>query len=119
MVSDAFEIGNDFQGAFDLAQVTGHRLLQGQEANALGLDLTIHFVHRIILAQNAFGQRNVVLLNGFDGLLEHGARQGSHVQQFLLQRRQLIMKALSYVQHRCVLFRLVTIFAHYSTVVAI
>ena len=68
----------------NLAQVAGHGLLEGEQPDALGLDLAVHLVHQIILDQNTLGQRDIVLLDGLDGVPEHGARQSAHVQEFLL-----------------------------------
>ena len=73
-------------------EVLGHRLLEGQQIEALLFDLDIHPVDDSIAFDDPFGFVGVPLEECFDGELDRGLRLAGHREQPDLDLAQLVVK---------------------------
>jgi len=95
-VGHALQLVIDFHGRGDPAQIHGHRLVQGQDLQALLLDVVLLLVDLAIAGDDLVGQLDIAILQGADGLVNrlfHGRGQG---QQVALQAIQVALKVFGH-----------------------
>ncbi len=93
-VADALEVGDDFEAGADDAEVSRHRLLEGEETDAVVLDAEVERIGRVVHADDAVRQRQVLLDERVHGQADHLHDEGAHSQHVVLQHRKLVLEAI-------------------------
>ena len=95
VVPDAFEVGDDHEGAHDGAQVGGEGLLGGDDEDRLFLDIEALLIDGGVFFDNALGPLEVGRTQGLDAvdhrLLGHGAEN----EDIVLEVGELLVEELS------------------------
>ena len=105
-VAAAFQVGGDLQGRHRLAQVVGHGLAQGDQADGLLLDVGLDLVQAVVLLDDLTRQVRLPPGHRPDGVGELGLGQTSKPGALCRQAVQFVLIGLDDVfAHERVLSR--------------
>lgn len=99
LVGDALQIHTDAHASQDETQIPGHRLLQGQKPEGQFIDLHIQTVDLDIPVLNLFGEVQILLDIGPDGLAHRFFGQGRHLQHLEFQCLDFFMQMRIHISH--------------------
>src|SRR5580658_7882897 len=85
LVANAFEVAIDARNSEEKAQVSGHGLLQCEQALDALVNFDLHFVDRVFLREHGFREVFFGVQDGMDCLMDRALGEASHPQQPLLQ----------------------------------
>ena len=91
-IGHALQIVIHLQDGHHKAQVNGHRLIQGEDFQAILLDLDLHFIDFVIALSHLLRERGIAFDHGRDRLGNTLFNHGTHRQDFFLERFDLTQK---------------------------
>src|ERR1051325_1408406 len=92
VVTDALEIARDLDCADDEAEIARHWLLQGEQRDRPLLDFYLEIVQLVIGGKYRFRFSRIALAQRFDGKIDERLGLLGHVEETLLELRELLMK---------------------------
>jgi hypothetical protein len=105
-VADAFEVGVDLDRRHNAAEIHGHRLVEGEQAEAAAVDLDVQLVDRFVPAKHPFDELDVARHQAVHGRSHPLFCEPAHCEEAALQRLEFFLKMPDHSFHGCrLLFR--------------
>ena len=95
-VAHPLQIVVDLQRGDDEPQIVGHRLIEGQDFQALFLDLDLHAIDHRVVGDHLLGHHRVAIDESRDGVGDRLFDQRADVEDFLLQAVDLAVDMLGH-----------------------
>ncbi len=92
VVADTLDIGDDLHRAANKPQIACNRRLQGNQPNAIRLNLNFELIYEVIRTDYLRGELDVLLHDSRYGVRQHGIHTHAHVQQALPELLQPYVK---------------------------
>ena len=94
LVPDPLQVGVDLHGRGDEPEVGGHRLLEGEQAQAALVDLDLQIVDVLVRGDDALRRIDAALDEGVGGVVHALLDERAHVQQAVLERLHLLFEMM-------------------------
>ena len=91
-IADPLQVGDGLQDRADRAEVSGDRLLQGQQPHTPGLDVQIETVGQIVPVDDLFGEVGVLTDQRFHRVIQHLLDEAAEAHNIVLERCQLLVE---------------------------